>query len=247
MANRHSPSIVTVNHLQLLVEQEKTALAREIHDDLGGHLIATAMDLADLKRRVGRSDPEALEKIDRATRSLNEAVDMMRRVTEELRPTLLDNVGLYAALRWQIKHLCHRSNLVCDENLPDGELRLRPTTAITLFRMGQEALMMAETQTGATRVEFTIEVHDDVFTMHMRTDGESALPEAGSRGDLALGFLRHRLDAMEGTIAVSYPTGGGLSLTARVHLDTVSTSETQAVRKLELELPGPASQLSRAD
>jgi len=77
---------VTVNHLQMLIEQEKTTLAREIHDELEGHLIATAMDLAYLKQRFLGSDPVTLEKIDRATTSLNAAVDRMRRVTEELRP-----------------------------------------------------------------------------------------------------------------------------------------------------------------
>jgi signal transduction histidine kinase len=95
MKNSFNRPTVTVNQLQLLVEQEKIALAREIHDELGGHLIATAMDLAALKQRFVDTDPDAVEKINRAARSLNAAVDMMRRVTEELHPTLLDNVGLF--------------------------------------------------------------------------------------------------------------------------------------------------------
>ena len=233
MTTATSASTVTINHLQLLIEQEKTALAREIHDDLGGHLIATSMDLIFLKRRFAAIDPLAFEKIERALGSLNSAVDMMRRVTEELHPTLLDNVGLYAALRWQIKHMCHRSKIVCHEQLPDGELRLRPTTAITLFRVAQEALIVAENHIGASQVDFEIRVHDDAFLMDVRVDGVTALPAEGSRGDVALGFLRHRLEAMNGRAAVSHPSTGGLQLTAEVRLDTVSASETQAVRVLE--------------
>jgi signal transduction histidine kinase len=110
MKNSFNRLTVTVKQLQLLVEQDKTAaLAREIHDELGGHLIATAMDLASLKQRFVETDPDAVERIDRATSSLNAAVDMMRRVTEELHPTLLDNVGLFTALRWQIRHMLSTS------------------------------------------------------------------------------------------------------------------------------------------
>ena len=226
-------SSVTINHLQLLIEQEKTALAREIHDDLGGHLIATSMDLIFLKRRFAGADPLALEKIERAIGSLNAAVDMMRRVTEELHPTLLDNVGLYASLRWQIKHMCRRAKVVCHESFPEGELRLRPTTAITLFRVGQEALIVAENQIGVSQVDFEIRVREDQFRMDVRVDGVASLPAIGSRGDVALGFLRHRLEAMNGGVSVRQSTAGGLHLTAEVRLETVSAADTQAVRVLE--------------
>src|ERR1700681_4216438 len=161
---------VTVNQLQLLVEQDKIALAREIHDELGGHLIATAMDLASLKQRFVDTDADAVEKIDRATHSLNAAVDMMRRVTEELHPTLLDNVGLFAALRWQIKHMSHRSNIICTEHLPELELRLRPATAITLFRVGQEAMVVAENQAGVTLMDFAMMVENESITMRVNAN-----------------------------------------------------------------------------
>ncbi|MDP8985767.1 MAG: histidine kinase [Pseudomonadota bacterium] len=233
MTRSNGLSTITVNHLQLLIEQEKTALAREIHDELGGHLIATAMDLAQLKQRFAGFDPIALEKIERATGSLNAAVDMMRRVTEELHPTLLDNVGLFAALRWQIKHMCLRSNITCRDSLPEGELRLRPTTAITLFRVGQEALVIAENHLGATRVDFTVTVDSDKFRIQVQTDGASSVPAAGSRGDVALEFLRHRVEAMGGGVTLSQPGDAGMRLVAEVHLDTMSTSATQAVRVLE--------------
>jgi signal transduction histidine kinase len=237
MAQPSDPSIATVNHLQLLIEQEKAALARQIHDDLGGHLIATAMDLAFLKQRLLNSDAEAVKKIDRATDSLNAAVDMMRLVTEELHPTLLDNVGLFSALRWQIKQICQRSDISCANHLPDTELRIRPRTGISLFRAGQEALVVAENQPDATHVDFSVSVNNDTLMMHIQVDGVSSLPIEGSRGHVALEFLRHRIDAMNGSVAVSNPLEGGLRLTIEVHLDTVSASETRAVRVLEVRTP----------
>jgi signal transduction histidine kinase len=225
---------VTVHQLQLLVEQEKIALARDIHDELGGHLIATAMDLASLKQRFVDNDADAVEKIDRASHCLNAAVDMMRRVTEELHPTLLDNVGLFAALRWQIKQMSHRSNITCTEHLPELELRLRPATAITLFRVGQEAMVVAENQAGVTLIDFAMTMENESITMRVHANGVSTPPEPESRGYVALEFLRHRVDAMDGTVMLDESPEGGLSVLAQIHLDMKSVSDTQAVRVLEI-------------
>jgi signal transduction histidine kinase len=246
MKNSFNRPTVTVNQLQLLVEQEKIALAREIHDELGGHLIATAMDLAAIKQRFVDTDPDAVEKINRAARSLNAAVDMMRRVTEELHPTLLDNVGLFAALRWQIKHMSHRSSIICTEHLPELEPRLRPATAITLFRVGQEALVVAENQAGVTLMDFAMKMENESITMHVRANGVSTPPEPESRGYTALEFLRHRVDAMNGTVTLGQPPEGGISLLAQIHLDMKSVSDTQAVRVLEMGAATAATGISKA-
>ena len=227
------PPTVTVNHLQLLVEQEKTALAREIHDVLGGHLIATAMDLALLKRRLPDIDPGGAGIIERAMQSLNAAIDMMRRVTEELHPTLLDNVGLFAALRWQIKHMCRRSSIVCAEHLPEPEPRLSPAASITLFRVGQEALVVAENHPGVTSVDFAMSWDGDVLTMQVSADGASRTSEPQGRGGVALEFLRHRIGAMNGTVSLDHPADGGIVVLTSVRLDTVSATETRSVRILE--------------
>jgi signal transduction histidine kinase len=238
---------VTVNQLQLLVEQDKMALSREIHDELGGHLIATAMDLASLKQRFADTDADAVEKIDRAMLSLNAAVDMMRRVTEELHPTLLDNVGLFAALRWQIKHMSLRSNITCTEHLPELELRLRPATAITLFRVGQEAMAVAENQAGVTLVDFAMMIEDESITMRVHANGVSTPPKPETRGYVALEFLRHRVDAMNGTVTLGESPAGGLSVLAQIHLDMKSVSDTQAVRVLEMGAASAATGLNTVD
>jgi signal transduction histidine kinase len=84
---------------------------------------------------------------------------MMRRITEELRPTLLDNVGLLAALRWQIKDMSRRLAIQCREHMPDMEPALTPSELISIFRAGQESLLVAENQADATDVDFTLTVN----------------------------------------------------------------------------------------
>jgi signal transduction histidine kinase len=212
-------STVTVDLLQSLVEQEKMILAREIHDELGGHLIATAMDLASLRRRFAMTDADAVARIDRATHSLNAAVDMMRRVTEELRPTLLDNVGLVAALRWQGAQICQRSNVQCEFDLPEFEPLLTAALAIKLFRIGQEGLVFAENQPRVTHIKFHLTITESLLTLVIHADGHSALPQPGSRGHTALEFLHHRVNAAQGTFLVTERLGGGITLRADVPLD----------------------------
>ncbi len=98
-------------HLQEVSEQEKAALSRELHDELGGLLVAARMDLSWLVQRLPTTDPAIEQRFRRIQESLSAGVDLKRRVVEELRPTLLDNMGLYAALRWQFRETCRRSGL----------------------------------------------------------------------------------------------------------------------------------------
>ncbi|HEY0747084.1 MAG TPA: hypothetical protein VGD63_10315 [Steroidobacteraceae bacterium] len=71
---------------------------------------------------------------------------------------------------------------------------------------------MAENQTGATQLDFEITVHESLFSMRVQADGAALLPEEGSRGDVALGFLRHRLEAIDGIVTLSHPGPAGLHI-----------------------------------
>ncbi len=122
-------------HLQGVSEQEKSALSRELHDELGGLLVAARMDLSWLQQRMPTSDPAIEQRFKRIHESLSAGVDLKRRVVEELRPTLLDNMGLFTALRWQFKETCRRTGLKCTETIPESELRFNPDAAIGVFAL----------------------------------------------------------------------------------------------------------------
>ncbi len=90
-------------HLQNVAEREKASLARELHDELGGLLVGARMDISWAEQHHAKSDPDLKLRLHRVQQNLSAGVDLKRRIIEELRPTLLDNVGLFAALRWQMK------------------------------------------------------------------------------------------------------------------------------------------------
>jgi two-component system sensor histidine kinase UhpB len=221
-AAENADSKAAINYLQSLVERDKTTLAREIHDDLGGYLVATAMDIAALKRRFAGHDEDSALIFERVAHTINAAVDMMRRITEELRPTLLDNVGLLAALRWQIKDMCRRLAIQCDEHMPETEPHLTPSELISIFRAGQESLLVAENQARVTKIDFTLKVDGGLLSFAILANGSSNLLLENSRGSVALALLRQRVTAMGGRVDLGSRRLGGMHLTASIPLTEVT-------------------------
>ena len=167
-------------HLQGVSEQEKSALSRELHDELGGLLVAARMDLSWLQQRLPTSDPAIEQRFRRIHESLSAGVDLKRRVVEELRPTLLDNMGLFAALRWQFKETCRRAGLSCTETIPDSELKFSPDAAIGVFRIAQEALTNILKHAEAKSADLVIGIENDTFVAARlrRRQGNPAEPAA---------------------------------------------------------------------
>jgi signal transduction histidine kinase len=219
-------------HLQEVSELEKSALARELHDELGGLLVAARMDLSWLQQRMPTTDPAIEQRFKRIHDSLRAGVDLKRRVIEELRPTLLDNMGLFAALRWQFKESCRRTGLHCTESIPETELHLRADASIGVFRVAQEALTNILKHADATAADLSIEILDDLFVLRISDDGRgissNRLKTATSHG---LAAMKHRIAALGGSWEVTSPAVGGTTVTARIPLQRLA-SPSHASRPL---------------
>jgi signal transduction histidine kinase len=221
-------------HLQGVSEQEKSALSRELHDELGGLLVAARMDLSWLQQRLPTSDPAIEQRFKRIHESLSAGVDLKRRVVEELRPTLLDNMGLFAALRWQFKETCRRAGLRCTETIPDSELKFDPDASIGVFRVAQEALTNILKHAEARSADLFIEMDADIFLMRISDDGKGIAPHRLQNGlSHGLASMRHRIIALGGTWDIRNIAAGGTLLTAAIPLarmlaaDAAPGAETQ--------------------
>ena len=216
-------------HLQGVSEQEKSALSRELHDELGGLLVAARMDLSWLQQRVSSSDPGIEQRFKRIHESLSAGVDLKRRVVEELRPTLLDNMGLYAALRWQFKETCRHIGLKCTESIPETELKFNPDAAIGVFRVAQEALTNILKHADAKSAALSIDISGDMFELRVRDDGKgvprSRIDASPSHGIAA---MRHRAAGLGGTLELTAAPGGGTLVTARFPLKALLLADTEA-------------------
>ena len=217
-------------HLQDVSELEKSALSRELHDELGGLLVAARMDLSWLQHRLPTSDPAIEQRFKRIHECLSAGVDLKRRVVEELRPTLLDNMGLFAALRWQFKESCRRTGLRCTESIPETELKFAADVAIGVFRVAQEALTNILKHAEAKSADLAIEIQHDMFVMRISDDGKGMyIPRRPTIPSHGLASMRHRIAALGGNWEVSAPPAGGTTVTARIPL-----------RSMLLTEPGPA-------
>ena len=206
-------------HLQNVAEREKASLARELHDELGGLLVGARMDISWVEQRLAKDDPDMKQRLHRVQQNLSAGVDLKRRIIEELRPTLLDNVGLFAALRWQLKETCGRAGLKCVESYPDEEPKFSSEASIALFRIAQEAFTNILKHSGAKSVDITLDLDEDAIVMQISDDG-TGIP-AGRTTAVAshgLASMRHRVRALGGRLDVRSSASGGTSLLVRIPL-----------------------------
>jgi signal transduction histidine kinase len=207
-------------HLQSVAEREKASLARELHDELGGLLVGARMDISWAEQHLAKNDPDMKLRLQRVQQNLSAGVDLKRRIIEELRPTLLDNVGLFAAIRWQLKETCAVAGLKCTQSYPDIEPRFTSEASIALFRIAQEAFTNILKHSGAKSMDITLEMDDDSIVMQISDDGKgipaSQLTAIGSHG---LASMRHRVRALGGQLDIRSPAAGGTTLLVRIPAD----------------------------
>jgi len=195
--------------LQTISEREKAALARELHDELGGLLVATKMDVSMLRRSYDDDLPDRAVRWDRVLRSLDEGLDLKRRVIESLRPTLLDNLGLVPAMRWLVDEGARRAGLTCDEEYAEPLPELSPDASIAVFRVVQECLMNIMKHAQAKHVRLRVTSDERELSVTIQDDGVGiderriAIPQ--SHGLLA---MRHRIEALGGAFHIR-PLGPG--------------------------------------
>ena len=191
-------------HMLRMGELEKSALARELHDELGGLLITMRMDLVQLRRRVVLPDEDAQTRWARVNDALASGVDLKRRVIEELRPTLLDNLGLIAAVRWQVEQSTALGRLALDVDLPDEEPVLGGDTAIAIFRSVQEALSNILKHARATRVKLSMQRSGQRLRITIEDDGVGVPADATTKpGSHGLKQMSFRMQAVGGEMRLA--------------------------------------------
>ena len=204
-------------HLQNVAEREKASLARELHDELGGLLVGARMDISWAEQHLTKNDADLKQRLHRVQQNLSAGVDLKRRIIEELRPTLLDNVGLFAALRWQMKETCGRAGLKCIESYPDEEPRFKSEASIALFRIAQEAFSNILKHSAAKTADISLDMDDETLLMRIADDGIGIPPDQFmSIASHGFASMRHRVRALGGRLDVRSPASGGTMLIVQI-------------------------------
>jgi PAS domain S-box-containing protein len=176
------------NHLQTAREAERSKISREIHDELGASLTALKMDLSWHGDRLAKSDPKLAEKMADMINKVDECIGTVRKIATDLRPSILDNLGLWAAIEWQAQELQNRMKIPCDLKMSVQDLDMPQEEATAIFRIFQETLTNVARHSSATRV--TIQVDATEHDVHMKiSDNGKGMSEAELLNTQSLGLL----------------------------------------------------------
>ena len=208
-------------YLQALAEREKAEIARTLHDELGGLLTAAKMDLSWLQSRVPA--PELQERLAQLGSVLDEAMDLKRRLVDDLRPSLLDHFGLPTALRTYVDAACLKAGLQVDIDLAEEAQGLPRDTAIAVFRIVQEGLSNIIRHGGARHVRLLMAADSGGFALTLSDDGRGFDPtrDLAARATFGLKGMRQRVSSFGGTLVIDSGSGRGTTLTVQVPTEGV--------------------------
>jgi signal transduction histidine kinase len=198
------------SYLQDVREQERTRIAREIHDDFGQSLTILKMDLSWLKKHMIQDYPEVHSKIDSMFKVIDASLQTLHTVSSELRPVILDDFGLESAIEWQAEEFQNRTNVQCrvDSSVVDLNLTKEKSTAV--FRIFQEALTNIMRHSGATEVDVRLEMDEGMLILEI-TDNGRGITEAEINNSQSFGLLgiRERLYPWNGQVDfIGHPNKG---------------------------------------
>ena len=205
-------------HVESVREQERVRIAREIHDELGQSLTCMGMDLAFLDKQVGTDNKEAAARVAALVGLVKETIRCVRRISSELRPSILDDLGLGAAIEWLAHDFEARTQIACSVQVPE-DLSLPFDLATPLFRVCQEALTNVTRHAQASHVSIALTCSNTEISLTVADDGRGITEEEVQRhGSLGLLGMKERVAILGGTLDVQGRPGQGTTLAIRIPL-----------------------------
>jgi PAS domain S-box-containing protein len=219
-------------NLQNVREDEKTRIARELHDDLGQQLTALKMDLSSVEQSLAEvpdAPPPVLAQLGTMRRLIDSTVGSVRRIAADLRPVMLDDLGLLPAIDWLLTDFTTRYGIDIERRIEPGHVRFSRNGATTLFRIVQEALTNVAKHSDATRVSISLVVEDDQCLVCIADNGRGAPGSPGHGGQRGKSFgllgIRERVHVLGGSVSIDTAAKQGFTLTARIPLAAIQQEE----------------------
>ena len=198
-------------------EEERTSIAREIHDVLGQTLTALKMDVAWIRSRSPDAVPAVVQKMAAMTGLIDETIVTVRRIATSLRPAVLDDLGLAAAVEWQSQEFEHRTGIRCALRTSIDEEELDPLLSTALFRIVQESLTNVARHSRASLVSVTLEHSSTDLLLEIRDDGIGiSATDAANTRSIGLTGMRERAQLVGGGLSISGAAGAGTTVRVRV-------------------------------
>ena len=197
-------------HLQSIREDERSRIAREIHDELGQVLTALSLDVRWLKKRLPAEQMELQYKTQSMAELITATVSSISRICSELRPAILDDVGLSAAIEWQAEEFTSRTGIACNIRTDPPEIKLTEELSVAVFRIFQETLTNVARHARASKVEIQLRLTPSEFSMRVCDDG-IGLEDSGPQKVKTFGLLgvKERVRGFGGELKLATGDTGG--------------------------------------
>lgn len=209
-------------HLTEIREEERASMAREVHDELGQQLTGLKMDLSLIGKKASGETQEWLkDKIGATLALLDTTIRTVRRIASELRPSILDDLGLVAALEWQAQEFGKRMGVDTGFETNGVDRSIPPGVSIGLFRICQESLTNVARHSGATQVRICLLEEDDGIVLSIQDNGRGIDPQTIKKKERTLGLLgiKERVLTMGGTLTINSEPGAGVALSISVPVE----------------------------
>jgi PAS domain S-box-containing protein len=211
-------------HLQERQEAERQRIAREIHDELGQALTGFKMDIAWLARHLVTVPTSCQDHLSGMTAHVEALLDTVRRIGTALRPNMLDELGLVAAMEYQLQEARRRTGLTYVLTLPAEEIIMEPACATALFRIFQEALTNVMRHAEASTVTVLVTRQPDRLLLEVVDDGKGiAAEQMAHSASLGLLGMRERAELWGGTVTIQGQPGAGTTVTVHMPYGPVCT------------------------
>jgi PAS domain S-box-containing protein len=215
--------------LQLVREEDRKQVARDLHDQIGQILTAIKMDMMWMTRHLPESETDVLARIKESIQLLNDGVKTVRAICSGLRPGVLDDLGLAAAIEWQASDFAARNDIPCQVSVPPVDLHLDGDRATATFRIFQECLTNIIRHAQAKSVRIALYQQEESILLIVEDDGigfhESGLSNA--LGSLGLLGMKERAQFCGGDVDISTSPGNGTTVTVRVPVDIPRAERTE--------------------
>ncbi|HEV8261306.1 MAG TPA: response regulator [Burkholderiales bacterium] len=198
-------------------EEERARIAREIHDELGQVLTGLKMDVTWLAKRLAGTEKQLVEKAEAMSRLIDSTMHLIRRISTGLRPEILDDMGLVAAIGWQVKEFQKRMGMRCRIKLPEDHVVLDKELSTAVFRIFQEILTNIARHAKASSVNVNLSISEDLLTLKVIDDG-IGISESQIRGNGSLGLLgmQERAQIFGGEVSIQGGSRRGTAVSVSI-------------------------------
>jgi len=201
--------------IQQAREKERTMVARDLHDQIGQILTAIKMDMTWMARKMPRAHEEIHERLARTIELTSDGMRSVRRICSGLRPGVLDDLGLAAAIEWQAKEFTSRTGIPCEVSIPSAELRLNSECSSAIFRIFQESLTNVARHAEAKSVRASLIEEDETVVLIVQDDGRG-FKESEGAGSLGILGMKERAQGCGGELKITSSPGNGTTVTIRI-------------------------------